>query len=142
MVEHDSASTARLEDELEYTSVTALRGKLLAVVDSFRKTPAKRYLITKHGQPQAVLMSFETYRLLKRAVARSLPPPSGTDALELGDAIARLRSDREAASPQTLTAEKKTKEMVDEIRRHLDRLETALNKHASSTQLDPNQTSR
>jgi len=66
-VGHVGHSPTQLEDEVEYSTVTALRGKLLAVVDGFRRAPAKRYLITKHGQPQAVLMSFETYRLLRGA---------------------------------------------------------------------------
>jgi prevent-host-death family protein len=140
-VGHVGHSPTQLEDEVEYSTVTALRGKLLAVVDGFRRAPAKRYLITKHGQPQAVLMSFETYRLLKRATAKPLPLRSG-DALELGEAIDRLRSDREAAqSSGAVTREKEVRETVDVIRRHLDRLETSMNKRPSA-ELDPNQTSR
>jgi prevent-host-death family protein len=137
-----SSSPTQLEDGIEYSTVTALRGRLLAVVDSFRKSPAKRYLITKHGQPQAVLMSFETYRLPRGAKAQPLPAQSD-DGLQLGEAIARVRSDREAAqSPETVTNENDIGETIDVIRRRLDRLETEMNKRLSAAELDPNQTSR
>jgi prevent-host-death family protein len=141
-VGHVGHSPTQLEDEVEYSTVTALRGKLLAVVDGFRRAPAKRYLITKHGQPQAVLMSFETYRLLRGAKAQPLPAQSD-DALELGEAIARSRSARELAQPpETVTNENDIGETIDVIRRRLDCLETEMNKRLSAAELDPNQTSR
>lgn len=143
-VERATSPAFQWEDETEYSTVTGLRGRLLAVVDSFRKSPAKRYLITKHGQPQAVLMSFETYRLLKRAMSRALPPSSENGADEVKEAVARLRIDRDVAQPpESATQEKEIQEAVFMIRRHLDRLlETSRNKRPVAAEPDQNQTSR
>ena len=86
----------QLEEDVEFSNVTALRESLLGRVESLRENPAKRYIITKHGQPQAVLMSFQTYSLLKRVMDQALARTATRNSSEaISAAIDRLRSENE-----------------------------------------------
>jgi prevent-host-death family protein len=69
----ESKSTpVELEEDIEFSSVTSLRESFLKTVETLREDPAKRYVITKHGQPQAVLMSYQTYSLLRKVMDQTL----------------------------------------------------------------------
>lgn len=57
-----------LEEEIELSNVTDLRQELLPVIERIQKNPALRLLILKHGRPQAVLMSTQTFEVLKKVV--------------------------------------------------------------------------
>ena len=86
----------QLEEDVEFSNVTTLRESLLGRVESLRENPAKRYIITKHGQPQAVLMSFQTYSLLKRVMDQALARTATRNSSEaISAAIDRLRSENE-----------------------------------------------
>jgi PHD/YefM family antitoxin component YafN of YafNO toxin-antitoxin module len=88
------AKPAGLEEEVEFSSVTNLRESLLSRVDDFGTNPAKRYVITKHGQPQAVLMSYQTYSLMKKLTDQMLARLEAASKSDpVGAAFSRLRSD-------------------------------------------------
>jgi predicted RNA-binding protein with RPS1 domain/PHD/YefM family antitoxin component YafN of YafNO toxin-antitoxin module len=90
---------AALEEELEYSNVTDLRQGLLQVVDRLQRTPASRILIMKHGRPQAVLMSFQTYELVKKAMNQVVAARSAQTREEsLDAALARVRAHSSAAA--------------------------------------------
>lgn len=57
-----------LEEEIELSNVTDLRQDLLPVIGRITQNPLLRVLILKHGRPQAVLMSAQTYDLLKKVI--------------------------------------------------------------------------
>jgi prevent-host-death family protein len=80
-----------VEEDLEFSNVTNLRDSLLGVIDILQKTPAKRFVITKHGKPQAVLMSYQTYSLISKIVNESL---SQTAAQTKNEAIAAEQARR------------------------------------------------
>jgi prevent-host-death family protein len=61
-----------MEEDIEFSNVTNLRDSFLGVIEVLQKTPAKRFVITKHGKPQAVLMSYQTYSLISKVVNESL----------------------------------------------------------------------
>jgi len=83
-----------LEEEVEFSNVTNLRESLLGTVENLRANPARRYVITKHGQPQAVLMSYETYSLLKKVMDQVLARTIAASSSDpIGAAVARLRAD-------------------------------------------------
>jgi hypothetical protein len=86
-----------LEEKLEYSTVTALRDSLLRILPALRKRPALRYLITKHGKPEAVLMSFPTYEAFKAVVKYAWEQESAKDRdTSIRDALARMRADHGA----------------------------------------------
>ncbi len=86
---------ASLEEDLELSTVTELRQNLLPAIDRIEKNPSLRFLVLKHGKPQAVLMSAQTYELVKTVmnqVAGQLNAIPREQAVE--DAFQRLRSER------------------------------------------------
>lgn len=88
-----------LEERIEYANVTKLRNSLLRVVDQLQEHPALRFLIFKHGEPQAVLMSFQTYQLLKKVMNQALERSKGASREErIQAAFERLRAERPGAS--------------------------------------------
>ncbi len=96
-VSREVVHSVGLEEEIEFSNVTTVRDSLLSKVESLRLNPAKRYVITKHGQPQAVLMSFQTYTLLRRVMDQTLArtaAASSSDAIRA--AFARLRDEQPA----------------------------------------------
>jgi prevent-host-death family protein len=95
----DSKSTpVELEEDIEFSSVTSLRESFLKTVEALREDPAKRYVITKHGQPQAVLMSYQTYSLLKRVMDQTLARTVAASSSDpIGSAFTRLHDDQAAA---------------------------------------------
>ncbi len=93
-----------LEEDLELSNVTELRQNLLPVIERMEKNPALRIIVLKHGKPQAVLMSAQTYELVKKVmndVASQLKPDSKEAAL--AGARERLRGERTPA-PATIAA--------------------------------------
>lgn len=93
---------ASLEEDLELSTVTELRQNLLPAIDRIEKNPSLRFLILKHGKPQAVLMSVQTYELVKRMmnqVAAQLDAIPREQAVE--DAFQRFRSERGHAVAQS-----------------------------------------
>lgn len=81
-----------LEKDFELSNITDLRRDLLPIVERLQTSPAERYLILKHGRPQAVLMSFQTYNLVKKVM--DLVGAETTKEQAMEEAIARLRSER------------------------------------------------
>jgi prevent-host-death family protein len=83
-----------VEEDVEFSNVTNLRESLLSRVESLRANPSKRYVITKHGQPQAVLMSYGTYSLLKKMMDQTLARAEAESKSDpIGAAFARFRED-------------------------------------------------
>jgi prevent-host-death family protein len=89
-----------LKEDPQLSNVTELRNNLLPVIERFEKNPALRIMILKHGKPQAVLMSAQTYELVKKVMNRvthQLEPASKEEAVK--SARARLREERQASRP-------------------------------------------
>ena len=63
---------AVLEEQLDYGSVTDSREAFLKIVDALDSEPMKRHIVTKHGTPRAVLMSYRAYQLLMKVAAKAL----------------------------------------------------------------------
>ena len=84
-----------LEQKVELENVTDLRQNLLPIIGRLEDEPALRFLILKHGKPQAVLMSFPTYELLQKLL---------TQAVEKADAM--TREERIAGAFKELRREK------------------------------------
>lgn len=61
-----------LEQKVELENVTRLRQNLLPIIERLEDDPALRFLILKHGKPQAVLMSFPTYQLLQKLLSEAV----------------------------------------------------------------------
>ena len=88
----------KLEEDIEFSNVTRFRRFLLGAVKQLCDNPGKRYVITKHGHPEAVLMSFRTYSLLKRVMDEELARTATQNSSEaISAAFARLRAERQDA---------------------------------------------
>ena len=86
----------QLEEDVEYSNVTRFRPFFLKAVEVLHRNPAKRYVITKGGEPEAVLMSFGTYSLMKKVMDRMLAQTSTPNSAEaIKASFARLREDWE-----------------------------------------------
>jgi PHD/YefM family antitoxin component YafN of YafNO toxin-antitoxin module len=98
-----------LEKDFELSNITDLRRDLLPIVDRLQTKPAERYLILKHGRPQAVLMSFQTYNLVKKAM--NLIDSDASKKSAVDEALARLRSERSRVS----SAEAAEEALIEEV---------------------------
>ena len=66
---HDPVSSAasndgRLEQTINYTNLTDFRSSLLNIIPKLQQNEYLRFIITKHGEPAAVIMSHEAYLLM------------------------------------------------------------------------------
>src|ERR1051326_727401 len=57
-----------LEENLEFSTVTDSKKGILRMIERLQKNPAFRFIVTKHGKPQAVVMSYLTHEILKKLV--------------------------------------------------------------------------
>jgi prevent-host-death family protein len=60
----------KLEEALEFTNLTEFRNSLLNFIPRLQENEYLRFVITKHGQPVAVVLSYDAYNLLKRVAER------------------------------------------------------------------------
>jgi prevent-host-death family protein len=105
-----------LEEDLELSNVTELRQNLLPVIERIEKNPALRIIVLKHGKPQAVLMSAQTYELVKKImndVASQLKPDSKEAALE--SARERLRGERTPAKATVTATQQKVSSQIESL---------------------------
>jgi prevent-host-death family protein len=79
-----AAQAKSMEEEVEFSNVTNFRNSLLGAVEQLQSNPAKRYVITKRGEPEAVLMSYKTYSLLSRVMNQTLEKAAAQDR---GDSV-------------------------------------------------------
>lgn len=98
-------ATRTLEQNVELANVTKLRQNLLPIIERFEDDPALRFLILKHGKPQAVLMSVQTYELMKKVlnqVAEQTAAMTREERIE--SAMNRLRSERGSGRSRAASA--------------------------------------
>jgi PHD/YefM family antitoxin component YafN of YafNO toxin-antitoxin module len=98
-------ATRALEQNVELANVTKLRQNLLPIIERFEDDPALRFLILKHGKPQAVLMSVPTYELMKKVlnqVAEQAAAMTREERIE--SAVNRLRSQRRSGRSRAASA--------------------------------------
>lgn len=60
-----------LEERVEYKAVTNFRQSLLAILRRLHENEDLRVVITKRGEPAAVILSYEAFELLRRIARRS-----------------------------------------------------------------------
>jgi len=61
---------SRLEETITYSNLTDFRNSLLQIIPRLQENEYLRFIITKHGEPAAVVMSHQAYLLLKNATAK------------------------------------------------------------------------
>jgi hypothetical protein len=89
-----------MEEDVEFSNVTNFRNSLLGAVERLQSNPAKRFVITKRGEPEAVLMSYKTYSLLTRVMNQALEKSAGEgDEGSVREAFARMRRERQFSAP-------------------------------------------
>jgi chaperonin GroES len=123
----------RMEEDIEFSNVTKFRNSLLGAVERFQSNPAKRYVITKRGLPEAVLMSYQTYSLLTRLMNKALEGSAGQSREEaIHAAFARLRGEKSPTGPDQAPTDNlepsAIAEKVREMQQQLDELADKLNR--------------
>lgn len=73
-------ATGKLEEQVEFTNLTKFRSSLLAMIPRLQGNEYLRFVVTKHGQPAAVIMSYEAYQLLKRSAEKLVEQDNAMDA--------------------------------------------------------------
>jgi len=63
-------SASKLEEILNFSNLTQFRNSLLDVIPKLQENEYLRFVITKHGKPAAVIMSYEAYEFLKGAAGQ------------------------------------------------------------------------
>ncbi len=63
---------AKLEEQLNFSNVTEFRRSILEAIPRLQENHFLRFVITKHGSPVAVVMSYEAYEVLRRITNRVL----------------------------------------------------------------------
>ena len=61
---------SKLEETLEFTNLTEFRNSLLNFIPRIQDNEYLRFVLTKHGKPVAVVLSYDAYNLLKRVAER------------------------------------------------------------------------
>ncbi len=118
--------------ELDYASVTDFREKLLPVVNDLEANPTKRYLVTKHGKPLAVFLSFDAFEAIRKVVEAMLDeeekkPPSQV----LVEAVQRM--DRpDAGSAMSIDADDPVALQLKALEKHVLRIESLLTTRAKT----------
>jgi prevent-host-death family protein len=88
-------ATPTLEQKVELENVTKLRQNLLPIIERLEDEPALRFLILKHGKPQAVLMSYPTYELMQKLLNQAVEQGEAMTREErIASAVKQLRSER------------------------------------------------
>ena len=88
-------AVGKLEEKLEFSNVTQFRNSVLDVVPKLQENPSLRLVITKHGEPAAVIMSYEAYGALKRIAERMIAEDDAKDpVVALHDAYERMTNTR------------------------------------------------
>jgi len=127
--------TSALEEQLEYSNVTDLRQDFLPAIERIQKNPALRVLVLKHGHPQAILMSSQTYDLFKKLVNAIL---TATDKMSreqrIDAAFNRLTNERStsldsamaAAATASAIQKRAARTIIGDIQNNLQELDNAL----------------
>ncbi|GEM_PF-3188858 len=55
------------EETLEFSNATRFRKAFLGLIDKLQANQYLRYVVTKHGEPKVVVMSFQAYEHIKQA---------------------------------------------------------------------------
>jgi hypothetical protein len=71
-----------LEERVEYSNATQFRKLFLGLVDDLHANSYLRYIITKHGEPRVVVMSFAAYQMMYRALQQVTKLQSETSPAE------------------------------------------------------------
>jgi hypothetical protein len=80
--------------EADYANVTEFRESLLPFVSELERNPTKRYLITRHGKPTGVFMSYVAFQALQRLVESTLADEAKKDVSQvLAEASGRMDRD-------------------------------------------------
>lgn len=72
-------ATNLLEEKTEFASVTTSREQFLKLVETLESQPYRRHIITKHGTPRVVLLSYPAYELLTKVARQALERESSLD---------------------------------------------------------------
>jgi len=95
----EEKTPSALEERLEYTTVTDFRQSLLGMLRQLEENEDLRFIITRHGEPCAVVLSHEAYQLLRRIARRSADIAAGKEREQrLDEAFLRMARE-EAAGP-------------------------------------------
>ena len=95
-----AAQAKAMEEDVEFSNVTNFRNSLLGAVEQLQSNPAKRYVITKRGEPEAVLMSYKTYSLLTRVMNQTLEKLAARDRQDpVHAAFDRMRREHPLEAP-------------------------------------------
>jgi prevent-host-death family protein len=97
--EKSPQATSKLEEVLNFSNLTDFRNSLLNVIPKLQENEYLRFVITKHGEPAAVIMSYQAYLLLKRAAERIVKQEAAEDS------EASLRDAYEEMTGEPLSAE-------------------------------------
>lgn len=120
------ATMPELEHKVELETVTRLRQNLLPIIERLEDEPALRFLILKHGKPQAVLMSFPTYQLMQKLLSEAVEKADTMTREErIAGALTEWRNGRgshaTAGEPQTQVARQveQAKDILERVTRQL-----------------------
>jgi len=87
--------------ELDYANVTEFRESLLKSVSDLERSPTKRYLVTKHGKPLAVFLSFDAFEALRKLFESLLAEEAKKDVSQvLAEASQRMDRDYGVVRPE------------------------------------------
>ena len=105
-----------LEQKVELESVTRLRQNLLPIVERLEEDPALRFLILKHGKPQAVLMSFPTYQLLQKLLSEAVEKSEAMGREErIANSLNEWRSGRGSRHSQGAAASESEPQVAHQV---------------------------
>ena len=93
----DKASSASLEERLEYQNVTEFRRSMLGIFHRMEENSDLRFIVTRGGKPCAVVLSYEAYELLRRIARRAADATAAKDRDQRLDEAFLQMAQKEAA---------------------------------------------
>jgi len=79
-------------EQLEFENVTEFRKSILEAIPRLQENKYLRFVLTKHGEPAAVVMSYEAFEIFREAAEQAVQKDSALSSEQsLQDAYARMR---------------------------------------------------
>lgn len=124
--------------ELDYANVTEFRESLLPAVSDIERNRTKRYLVTKHGKPLAVFLSFEAFEAIRKLVETVLAQEDGKNPSQiLLEASQRMDRDYNVEAADVATSVGAVSELsaqIQAVHENFQRIESLLTDYAKRTE--------
>jgi hypothetical protein len=126
----------KLEETISYSNLTDFRSSLLQIIPRLQENEYLRFIITKHGEPAAVVMSHQAYLLMKDVTSKVMEQEAEIDPeTDLHNAYLEMTGKTLPLRPESVSPEVTTGQTIahTEIKKVKDLLRMAVDEYIKAT---------